>query len=99
MKRSTKISAMMHKLLIEKEMDGFSVVELRDAFISTDNSGTDPDEARRMVYRQIRRFTNNSWLITEGKGQKKRYFLRISVIAIARFGLFRSPDPAIFLSS
>lgn len=53
MKRSTKISAMMHKLLIEKEMDGFSVVELRDAFISTDNSGTDPDEARRMVYRQI----------------------------------------------
>ncbi|MDG2763904.1 IS110 family transposase, partial [Vibrio parahaemolyticus] len=25
--------------------------------------------------------------------------LRISVIAIARFGLFRSPDPAIFLSS
>ncbi|GIA55101.1 IS1004 transposase [Vibrio cholerae] len=27
------------------------------------------------------------------------YILRISVIAIARFGLFRSPDPAVFLSS
>ncbi|MGR5364579.1 hypothetical protein ACPV54_27395, partial [Vibrio mediterranei] len=26
-------------------------------------------------------------------------YLRISVIAIARFGLFRSPDPAVFLSS
>uniref|UniRef100_UPI001CA32B17 hypothetical protein n=1 Tax=Vibrio cholerae TaxID=666 RepID=UPI001CA32B17 len=26
------------------------------------------------------------------------YNLRISVIAIARFGLFRSPDPAVFLS-
>lgn len=26
-------------------------------------------------------------------------FVRISVIAIARFGLFRSPDPAVFLSS
>ncbi|EMP90525.1 hypothetical protein VC116063_003323, partial [Vibrio cholerae O1 str. 116063] len=25
--------------------------------------------------------------------------MRISVIAIARFGLFRSPDPAVFLSS
>ena len=25
--------------------------------------------------------------------------VRISVIAIARFGLFRSPDPAVFLSS
>ncbi|ABU74566.1 hypothetical protein VIBHAR_06679 [Vibrio campbellii ATCC BAA-1116] len=25
--------------------------------------------------------------------------VRISVIAIARFGLFRSPEPAVFLSS
>lgn len=74
MKRSTKISAMMHKLLIEQEMDGFSVVELRDAFVSTDNGRTDPDEARRMVYRQIKRFTDNNWLVSEGKGRKKRYF-------------------------
>ncbi|MDS1825418.1 hypothetical protein QX223_03870, partial [Vibrio vulnificus] len=27
------------------------------------------------------------------------FVMRISVIAIARFGLFRSPDPAVFLSS
>ncbi|RNE78524.1 hypothetical protein EEJ39_07095 [Vibrio cholerae] len=27
------------------------------------------------------------------------HLLRISVITIARFGLFRSPDPAVFLSS
>ncbi len=74
MKRATKISAMMHKLLIEKEMDGFSVVELRDAFVCTDNGSTDKDEARRMVYRQIRRFMENNWLKCEGKGQKKRYF-------------------------
>lgn len=64
----------MHKLLIEKEMDGFSVVELRDAFVSIDNGRTDPDEARRMVYRQIKRFTDNNWLISEGKGRQKRYF-------------------------
>ncbi|MEF1290089.1 hypothetical protein [Vibrio sp. M260118] len=74
MKRATKISAMMHKLLIEKEMNGFSVVELRDAFVSTDNGSTDKNEARRMVYRQIRRFMENNWLKCEGKGQKKRYF-------------------------
>ncbi|EJE4205433.1 hypothetical protein P3631_10395 [Vibrio parahaemolyticus] len=105
MKRSTKISAMMHKLLIEKEMDGFSVVELRDAFISTDNSGTDPDEARRMVYRQIRRFTNNSWLITEGKGQKKRYFqtnlfkgLQVKPKTLTtRLGLSSSPDYSVLI--
>ncbi|ANQ29349.1 hypothetical protein BA894_23510 [Vibrio natriegens] len=74
MKRSTKISAMMHKLLIENEMDGFSVIELRDAYLSASDCGMDPDEARRMVYRQILRFTKNDWLLSEGKGQKKRYY-------------------------
>lgn len=74
MKRSTKISAMMHKLLIEKGMDGFSVIELRDAFVSSDNGITDRDEAWRMVYRQIKRFADNNWLISEGKGRKRKYF-------------------------
>lgn len=36
MKRSTKISEAPHKFLIEIEIDEFSVVELRDAFISPD---------------------------------------------------------------
>ncbi|MFW7524801.1 hypothetical protein ACODM8_11745 [Vibrio ostreicida] len=74
MKRSTKISAEMHKLLIEKRMDGFSVVELRDAFVSIDNSCTDLDDARRKIYRQILRFIKHSWLRSEGNGQQKRYF-------------------------
>ncbi len=74
MKRSTKISAEMHKLLIEKRMDGFSVVELRDAFVSIDNSCTDLDDARRKIYRQILRFIKHSWLRGEGSGQQKRYF-------------------------
>ncbi|MCE3218979.1 hypothetical protein G5C64_09035 [Vibrio diabolicus] len=32
-------------------------------------------------------------------GNYQKCLVRISVIAIARFGLFRSPDPAVFLSS
>ncbi|PSU42858.1 hypothetical protein C9J12_28590 [Photobacterium frigidiphilum] len=74
MKRSAKVSAVMHKLLIEKEMDGFSVIELRDASISISNDHTEPDEARKIVYRQILRFIKNDWLRSEGTGQKKRYF-------------------------
>ncbi|MGF1701452.1 hypothetical protein L4D09_14230 [Photobacterium makurazakiensis] len=74
MKRSAKVSAVMHKLLIEKEMDGFSVIELRDASISISNDHTEPDEARKIVYRQILRFMKNDWLRSEGTGQKKRYF-------------------------
>ena len=74
MKRSTKISAEMHKLLIEKRMDGFSVIELRDAFVSIDDSYVDLDDARRRIYRQILRFMKNNWLRNEGRGQQKRYF-------------------------
>lgn len=74
MKRSMKISNEMHKLLIEKEMDGFSVVEIRDAFVSINNSCIDLDDARRKVYRQILRLVKNNWLRSEGTGQKKRYF-------------------------
>ncbi|CAH7073312.1 Transcriptional regulator VspR [Vibrio chagasii] len=74
MKRSMKISDEMHNLLIEKEMDGFLVVELRDALVSIDDSYVDPDDARRKIYRQILRFMKNDWLRVEGTGQQKRYF-------------------------
>lgn len=74
MKRSTKISAIMHKLLIEKGMDGFSVIELRDASLSVSDIREEPDEARKRLYRQILRFMRNSWLESEGDGREKRYF-------------------------
>ena len=74
MKRSTKISAIMHKLLIEKSMDRFSVIELRDASLSISDLRKEPDEARKRLYRQILRFVRNGWLQSEGEGRDKRYF-------------------------
>ncbi len=74
MKRSMKISAEMYKLLIERTMDGFSVIELRDEFIALKGSFVDPDEARKKVYRQILRFIKKGWLRSEGSGRQKRYF-------------------------
>lgn len=74
MKRSIKISNEIHKLLIEKEMDGFLVVELRDAFVSINDSYVDLDDARRKVYRQLLRLVKNNCLRVEGTGQQKRYF-------------------------
>lgn len=64
----------MHKLLIEKGMDGFSVIELRDASLSISDLRKKPDEARKILYRQILRFVRNGWLESEGKGRDKRYF-------------------------
>lgn len=74
MKRSMKISAEMYKLLIERTMDGFSVVELRNEFIALKDSYIDPDEARKKVYRQVLRFIKKGWLRNEGSGRQKRYF-------------------------
>ncbi|MCB5361729.1 hypothetical protein [Vibrio lentus] len=74
MKRSTKISAVMHKLLIEKRMDGFSVMEMRDALINLKEATQDPDEARKRVYRQIWQYQKRNWLRSEGEGRRKRYF-------------------------
>ncbi|EDL54006.1 hypothetical protein VSAK1_08351 [Vibrio mediterranei AK1] len=64
----------MYKILIEKGLDGFSVLELRDAVQKLPEIHTDKSETRRRVYRQILRFKSNNWLEEkEHKGQKK-YF-------------------------
>jgi len=64
----------MHKCLIEKGMDGFSVIELRDAFLSLNEFEVNSEEARKTVYRQILRFLRNNWLRSKGTGRQKRYF-------------------------
>jgi len=74
MRRPIKISAEMYNLLIERTLDGFSVIELRDEFIVLKGSNMDSDEARKKVYRQILRFSKQGWLRCEGSGRQKRYF-------------------------
>ncbi len=74
MKRSIRISAVMHKLLVEDEMDGFSVVEVRDASLKLEEGTQNSDEARKKVYRQIWQYQQRGWLRSEGKGRNKKYF-------------------------
>ena len=47
----------------------------------------------------IRAWAKTKGITERDFGERLADVLRISVIAIARFGLFRSPDPAVFLSS
>ncbi|MDR9827937.1 hypothetical protein RCJ22_20300 [Vibrio sp. FNV 38] len=72
--RSKKICSFMYKLLIEKELDGFSVLQLRDAAQDLPEVTTQEAETRKLVYRQILRFTANGWLEEKGKGREKRYY-------------------------
>ncbi|AUW04391.1 hypothetical protein [Vibrio campbellii] len=74
MVRYKRNGILIRKLLIEKGLDGFTVVELRNAIVKIDDSFVDMDDARRKVYRQILRFMDKGWLRSEGGGRKKRYF-------------------------
>lgn len=69
-----KTSEIMHKLLIEKEFNDFTVVELRDAAVAVGFYDDDLGESRKRIYRQILRFIKHNWLRSEGSGRKKRYF-------------------------
>lgn len=53
MRRSRRISAIMHKLLIEHGLDGFTVLEARDLWLSLEDSGSDSTEARKRCIEQF----------------------------------------------
>ncbi|PQJ68234.1 hypothetical protein [Photobacterium angustum] len=74
MKPSKKICEVMYNLLIEKRMDGFSVLEARDILLPMTAISSDYDVARKQVYRKLWQYEQKGWLSTEGKGREKRYF-------------------------
>ncbi len=69
-----KAREMMHKLLIEKDIDGFTVVELRDSAVADGFCPDNLSEARKKLYRQLLRFVENNWLTSQGSGRDKQYF-------------------------
>ncbi|WP_133040721.1 hypothetical protein [Shewanella fodinae] len=75
MKRSKKINAIMYKLLIEKEMDAFSIIEARDALLQFEPSNQEANEVRKRVYRQLALFQRNGWLKCIGRGRQKRFYV------------------------
>ncbi len=64
----------MHKLLIEHGLDGFTILEARDLWLSIDDTNSNSNEARKKVYRAIYNFEEKNWLRYEGSGRNKRYF-------------------------
>jgi hypothetical protein len=78
-----KINKLMHKLLIENEIDGFTVTELRDHSLKLAVLTTDSVEARKRIYRQILSFEAKEWLSYEGTGRNKRYYVTEKFKAIA----------------
>lgn len=65
----------MFNLLIKREMDNFSVVEIRDALMECAPIFEDKEQARKYVYRQLLSFERKGWLVSTGFRRDKRYLL------------------------
>lgn len=63
----------MHKLLIENEMDNFSLVEIKDALLDIEEFASTGQDAHKFVYRQVWGLEKKGWLYAEGIGREKRY--------------------------
>ncbi|MCH1929936.1 hypothetical protein L9G16_07065 [Shewanella sp. A25] len=79
MKRSEKISAIMYKLLVEKGMDSFSVVDARNLLVALDAKYNDLAATRQVVYRQINKCLKQGWLVSAGVGRQKKFYVSDSL--------------------
>ncbi|CAG20211.1 MULTISPECIES: hypothetical protein [Photobacterium] len=64
-KQVFKINEKMHALLVANEMDEFTVLELRDAYLSCNRNEACKIEARKFVYRQITRLLQKGLLLKQ----------------------------------
>ncbi|QFI36796.1 hypothetical protein FR932_02580 [Moritella marina ATCC 15381] len=54
-KKALKVTPLIYSVLINDELDHFTVSQMRDAYLAKVCSGIDQNEARKIVYRQILR--------------------------------------------
>lgn len=69
-----KLNQHIYSLLIEKECNGFTIVELRNELFSVTDTYQDIDEARKFIYRQTTALERKGLLNSKGSGRYKRYF-------------------------
>ncbi|AZL84315.1 hypothetical protein EIJ81_06505 [Aliivibrio salmonicida] len=73
--KSIDLNHSLYKILIEDQLDSFSVLELRDAFMKSSELLQDKDNVRRFVYRHILRLERMQLLerVIEKTSQKAKY--------------------------
>ena len=74
MPKVIKLNRHIYSLLIEKEVNGFTIVDLRDELLTLTDTYRDIDEARKFVYRQMLSLERKELFNSKGSGRHKRYF-------------------------
>lgn len=73
MKQIKKLSQPIYNLLINIELDKFTVTQARDEMQKSEYSISDDNQARMYIYRQLHRLVANGLLRTEGEERDKVY--------------------------
>ncbi|MEJ2765232.1 response regulator [Photobacterium sp. MCCC 1A19761] len=61
-----KINQHLYFILMDEQFDNFTVVEMRDAYLSSFDNDLDKNEARKIIYRQILRLQKRGLLEKNG---------------------------------
>ena len=69
-----KLNHYIYSLLIEKQNNGFTIIELRDELLTITDAYPDIDEARKFIYRQVTAIERKELLKAKGKARNKKYF-------------------------
>lgn len=72
-KRTKKLSHPIYNLLINRDLDRFTVIQARDELQQSSDRFEDDNEARKYIYRQINHLVSNGYLKTLGEGREKLY--------------------------
>lgn len=70
--RPRKIDQFLYRILVEKSLDRFTVIQLRDAYLEESLLSISPKEARNRVYGLIRRYTTQGLFVKKTTGNSRK---------------------------
>ncbi|MCG3726950.1 hypothetical protein [Vibrio cincinnatiensis] len=73
MNKTPKLLKPMYNLLIEKNMDNFSILQARDELLKSTGRFSDETEARKFIHRQVHHLASKGYLVILGTGRQKRF--------------------------
>ncbi len=71
MSNVVSLNAFVYKLLIENDLNNFTVTEIRNSLLKVSSEFTDEGEARRFIYRQLVKLVDKKLLIKVKKDNTK----------------------------
>lgn len=73
MNKTPKLIKPMYNLLIEMEIDDFSILQVRDKLLEITNRFNNKTDARKFIHRHVHHLVSRGYLVIEGAGRRKKF--------------------------